>query len=350
MIPHSRPTLNNVDLQAVVGPLRSGHISQGVKVDEFEGKFSKFIGLKGGVATNSGTSALHLALLVLNVAEGDEVIVPSYVCSALLNAVSYTGATPRIVDINEDDLNISISSVEANINSATKAIVVPHMYGLSAEMEGLLNFNIPIVEDCAQSLGASYRAKLTGSFGSLSIFSFYATKMMTTGEGGMILTNSDEYIAGLKDLRDYGGKRSYKVRYNYKMTDLQAALGISQLSRVPDFIRRRKKIADYYNSELSDRDIISPHVPEGREHIYYRYVIRTKKNPDKLRAKLMEKGIFCGYGVLKPLHHLLRLDLKYFPYTEAVYDSAVSIPIYPSLTDEEVETIIRRLKATLQGN
>ncbi len=348
MIPHSKPTLDSKDFKAVLETLKSAHISQGAKVEEFEDKFSNFIGLKGGVATNSGTAALHLALLALYIGEGDEVIMPSYVCSALLNAVSYTRATPKIVDINEEDFNINISAVAANINSTTKAIIIPHMFGLSADMEGLLDLGIPIVEDCAQSLGSSYRTKLTGSFGALSIFSFYATKMMTTGEGGMLLTNSAEQIAAIRDLRDYGGKRNYKIRYNYKMTDFQAASGISQLSKLPDFIRRRKEIASYYCSELSDCGIIRPSVPEGREHIYYRYVIRTKKNPDELRAKLMEKEIACGYGVIQPLHHLLGLHAKDFPYTEAVSNSAISIPIYPSLKDDEVETIIRELKAVLE--
>lgn len=348
MIHHSRPTLDKEDFQAVLEALESRHISQGKKVEEFEDKLSKFIGLKGGLATNSGTAALHLALLALNVGEGDEVIMPSYVCSALLNAVSYTRAKPKIVDINEDDFNINISAAAANINSRTKAIIVPHMFGLSADIEGLLDLGIPIIEDCAQSLGSLYKNKLTGSFGTLSIFSFYATKMMTTGEGGMVLTNSDEHITVMKDLRSYGGKRSFKIRYNYKVTDFQAALGISQLSKLPDFIKRRKKIASYYNSELSDHDIIRPHVPEGREHIYYRYVIRTKKNQNKLREKLMEKGIACGYGVLQPLHHLLGLDAKNFPYTDAVSDSAISLPLYPDLQDDEVETIISALKANLE--
>jgi dTDP-4-amino-4,6-dideoxygalactose transaminase len=350
MIPHSRPTLDNKDFQAVLKTLKSGHISQEIKVEEFEDKLSKFIGLKGAIATNSGTAALHLALLALNVGEGDEVIMPSYVCSALLNAVSYTRATPKIVDINEDDFNISISAVAANINSRTKAIIVPHMFGLSADIEGLLDLRMPIIEDCAQSLGSCYRNKLTGSFGTLSIFSFYATKMMTTGEGGMVLSNSPEHIAALKDLRDYGGKRSYRIRYNYKMTDFQAALGISQLSKLPDFIKRRKEIASFYNKELSNYDIIRPHIPKDREHIYYRYVIRTKKNPNELRTNLMEKGITCGHGVLQPLHHLFGLNGKNFSCTEEACNSAISIPIYPSLKDYESEMIVSALKDVLAEN
>lgn len=350
MILHSSPTLENGDFQAVLETLKSKHISQGVKVEEFENKFSKFIGAKGGVATSSGTAALHLALLALNVGEKDEVILPSYVCNALLNAVSYTRAISKIVDINKNDFNINISAVAANINSKTKAIIVPHMFGLSADIEGLLDFGIPIIEDCAQSLGSYYRNKLTGSFGTLSIFSFYATKMMTTGEGGMVLTNSTEHITTIKDLRDYGGKRSYRIRYNYKMTDFQAALGISQLSKLHDFIKRRKGIASFYNKEFSNYDIIRPHIPKDREHIYYRYVIRTKNNPDELRAKLMEKGIVCGYGVLQPLHHLLGLNVKNFPCTEEVCNSAISIPIYPSLKDYESEMIVSALKDVLAEN
>ena len=216
---------------------------QGKKVLEFEAKVSRYLGVKAGVAVNSGTSALHLALLALNIGPGDEVMVPSFVCSALLNAVSYTGASARIVDVKADDFNISPVEVKKKLNKKVKAIIVPHMFGYPADLKELLSFGVPVIEDCAQSIGADYRGRKAGSFGVLSICSFYATKVMTTGEGGMVLSNQTKILDRIRDLRQYDHALNFQTRYNYKMTDFQAALGLSQLQRLPEFIKRRKQIA-----------------------------------------------------------------------------------------------------------
>ena len=342
MIPHSKPTLKSRDYNAVVQVLKSRHIAQGQYVKGFEDDLSEFIGVKGGVATNSGTSALHLAMLALDIGKGDEVIIPSYVCTALLNAIHYTGATPIIVDIETDSFNIDVKSVQESLNERTKAIVVPHLFGLPANLEGLLSLGIPLIEDCAQALGGTYKGKYVGSFGTLSIFSFYATKVIATGEGGMVLSNSECLLKKIKDLRDYDNKDDYKIRFNYKMTDFQGALGISQLKELPSFLKRRRSIAKRYSKELANLPAFLPTEFPDREHIFYRYVIRIEEDIETALKKTKRGGIYCERPVWRPLHHCLHLSD--FPKTDMVFKSALSIPIYPSLTSEEMDRIIETIK------
>jgi dTDP-4-amino-4,6-dideoxygalactose transaminase len=342
MIPHSKPTLDSRDYNAVMKVLNSGHISQGDYVKRFEDELSKFIGAKGGVATNSGTSALHLAMLALDIGKGDEVIIPGYVCTALLNVINYIGATPIIVDIEADSFNIDVKKVKESLNKRTKAIIVPHLFGLPANLEELLSLKVPLIEDCAQALGATYRGKYVGSFGTLSIFSFYATKVIATGEGGMVLSNSEDLLNKVKDLRDYDNKDDYKIRFNYKMTDFQGALGISQLKRLPSFLRKRRSIAKRYSKELANLSALLPTEFSDREHIFYRYVIRIEEDIETTFKKIKREGIYCERPVWRPLHHYL--NLPDFPKTDMVFKSALSIPIYPSLTSEEMGRIIEAVK------
>ncbi|MEA3432272.1 MAG: DegT/DnrJ/EryC1/StrS family aminotransferase [candidate division WOR-3 bacterium] len=359
MIPHSKPTITENDIKSVSEVMRSGYIAQGEKVQEFEEKLASFIGVKSGIATSSGTSALHLALMVLGVGKEDEVILPTYVCTAPLNAVYYTGAKPIFADINEDDFNISAKDVERKLTKKTKAIIVPHMFGLPTEMEKILRLEIPVIQDCAQSIGAtvlrhqasgirhsvpgnrhlaSGTRRPVGSLGTLSIYSFYATKLLATGEGGMVLSNDEELLSRIQDLRDYDEKDDFRVRFNYKMSDIEAAFGLSQLVKLPSFIKRRKEIARKYSSVFRDYDFIIPSVYEDREHIFYRYVVRVHGKAEEFIEDIQNKGIECRRPVYKPLHHYL--SCGDFPVADKVYESAVSIPIYPSLSDEDVDYII----------
>ena len=252
MIQHSKPYLDETDINSVINVMQSGYIAEGDLVKKFEKQVSRYIGVNDGIATNSGTSALHLALIALKIQKGDEVIVPSYVCTALLNAIKYVQASPVITDVNVDEGNICVQDIKNKITQKTKAIILPHMFGLAADIHEIQELGIPIIEDCAQSIGAEYHDKKVGSFGELSIFSFYATKMICTGEGGMILSNSKELLERIRDLHNYDFKPDYKVRYNYKLTDLQAALGISQMNHLPHFIKKRQQIAGIYNKEFKD--------------------------------------------------------------------------------------------------
>ncbi len=336
-IPHSKPTLHTKDIAAVSAVLKSGALVQGKKVLEFEDKVSSYLGVKAGVAVNSGTSALHLALLALNIGPGDQVIVPSFVCTALLNAVSYTGASVRIVDVNEDDFNISSTQVKKNLNKKVKAIIVPHMFGCPADLKELSIFGVPIIEDCAQSIGADYGGRQAGSFGVLSICSFYATKVMTTGEGGMVLSNQTKLLDRIRDFRQYDHASNFQNRYNYKMTDFQAALGISQWQELPQFIKRRRQIAQIYDRAFADGDFIIPSKDNSRAPIYYRYVIKIKKRAKVFIEQLKKKGVGASQPVFKPLHHYV----KGFqcPVADQLMDQGVSIPIYPDLSAHQIRQI-----------
>lgn len=344
IISHSKPTLDQYDYRSVMDVLKSGHLVQGEQVARFEKALSSFIGVKSGVAVSSGTAALHLSLIALGAGKGDEVIIPSYVCSALLNAVLYVGAVPVLADIDRVTFNISVDDLKKKITKRTKTIIVPHMFGLPANIDEIISLGISVIEDCAQSIGSRYKSGYTGGFGVLSIFSFYATKMLSTGEGGMVLSNDDDLIKTVRDMRDYDEKENYSVRYNYKMTDFQAALGISQLKKLPLFIERRRQIAGLYNEALEEMTFPIPAVPEGREHIYYRYVVLDRNHLEFMEA-MQKKGIDCKMPVFKPLHKCL--GLSGFPVTDEIFQQAVSIPIYPSLSDDEVRKIIDAMKNLL---
>jgi len=346
MIAHSRPTLLENDSTSLLKVLKSGHIAQGNQVAEFEESMASFLGMKGGVATSSGTSALHLSLLVLGIKEGDEVIIPSYVCSAPLNAINYVRATPVLVDINPSTFNLSVRELIKCVTKNTKAIIVPHLFGLPAEMDEILSLGIPVIEDAAQALGGNYKAKKVGSLGLLSVFSFYATKVITTGEGGMLLSNSKDLLEKIRDLSDYDKKRDYKLRYNYKMTDIQASLGISQLNELPLFLKRRKDIACQYSSALKDSPVILPTENPDSTHIYYRYVVKVAGDVNNYIGLLQKEGICCDRPVYRPLHHYLGLDNC--RETDRVWNTALSIPIYPSLSDGDVERVIQALKTILK--
>lgn len=344
MIPHSKVVLEEEDLAVVSKVLRSGHLTQGEHVLSLEERAASFIEVSHAAAVSSGTAALHLSLLALGVGEGFEVIIPSYVCTALLNAVKYVRATPVLVDIDPATYNITVENIKKARSNRTKAIIVPHMFGLPADIELIISLGIPVIEDCAQSIGARFRGRCTGSFGALSVFSFYATKMLGAGEGGMVASNDLKLIDTIRDLRDYDEKETYVVRYNYKMTDILAALCESRLQKLPSFIDRRKEIAKIYNVGLSDLELGIPIVPERRDHIYYRYIIEVE-NPIRFMDEIRNRGIHCRRPVFKPIHRYLQLPG--FPNTDDAWEKAVSIPLYPALKQEEAYFIIDTIKSIL---
>ena len=344
MIPHSRPTLDQNDFDSVLQVLKSGQIVQGEQTARFEESVSSLIGVKGGVAVSSGTAALHLSLISLGVGKGDEVILPGFVCTAPLNAIYYVGATPVIAEIDRLTFNIDVNDLKKRITKKTKAIIIPHMFGLPSDMEDISSLGIPIIEDCAHSIGSRYKDNYTGSFGALSIFSFYATKVIAAGEGGMVLSDNEQLIATIRDLRDYDEKDDFAVRHNYKITDIQAALGISQLKKLSLFIQKRRDIADKYGRIFNDLKIPAPFVPKDRGHIFYRYVVLLE-NAERFMEAMMKRGVTCRRPVFKPLHRYL--GLSGYATTDLIWERAVSIPIYPSLTDEEVGLIIDSIKLAL---
>jgi dTDP-4-amino-4,6-dideoxygalactose transaminase len=347
MIPHSKPTIGIEEINAVRAVLRKGYISQGPAVRRLEQGFGRYISRRYAVAVNSATSALHLALLALRIKPGDEVILPSYVCTAVLNAINYVGARAIIADINPQDFNLDPKSCRSKITRRTKAIILPHMFGLAAEIDKILGFGVPVIEDCALSVGATYRNKKVGSFGIISVFSFYATKVMTTAEGGMLLTDDKNIFATALDLRDYDHKERYRVRYNYKMSDLAAAVGLAQLNKLDNFISRRQRLAQFYNKNLKDLDIQLPVSGKERRHIYFRYVIRTRLRAQALMRKFSRLGIECKRPLFRPLHIYLRLKNKDYPGATQAYKEAVSLPIYPDLKGSQAQFVISGVRKAL---
>lgn len=344
MIPHSRPTLGPEEKEAVCAVLESGQIAQGPKVMEWEKQFCEFAGRRYAIAVSSGTAALQLSLMALGIERGDEVIIPSFTCVALLHAVDAVGARPVIVDIRLEDLNISLAEVKRKIRKKTKAVIVPHNFGLPARVDELEKLPVSVIEDGTQALGGSIGDKKVGGFGRLSIFSFYATKMITTGEGGMILTNLPKLAERLHDLRDYDKKESYRFRTNSKMTDLEAAMGVEQLKKLPAFVARRREIAQRYQESLRNTGVISPFEASGRRSVYYRYVVRISKRQKEWLRRLRVRGIDVKEPVFKPLHQYLGLSSSQFPAASQAFRECGSLPIYPSMTDSECEEICQALR------
>ena len=345
-IPHSRPTIGDKDIKAVSSVLKSGLIAQGTVVKEFEKAFSGYNGVNGGVAVSSGTAALHLALLALGVGKGDSIIIPSYSCSAPYNAVRFTGARPVLADTARDGWDIGAEWVGKYLkgrpkNLRIKAIIIVHLFGKPVDMDDFMDISrryaIPLIEDCALSVGAEYKGRKVGSFGEVSVFSFYATKVMTTGEGGMILSNSKELLRHARDLREYDEKGDNTLRFNYKMTDFQAAMGLSQLGRLPEFIKKRRRIAKKYIHGLRGLPVSLRKEDSCEKDIYYRFIVRMNR-AGRFIKEMGEEGIICRRPVFMPLHRLIRHCA--LPNSEHIWKEAVSLPIYPSLDQNSAEKVI----------
>lgn len=344
-IPHSRPAIDQDDIDAVVAVLRSGELAQGERVMEFEAALASLVGARGAVAVSSGTAGLHLALRALGIGDGDEIVIPSFVCTALLHAILHVRAVPVLADIDPETYNIDPRDIRRRSTGRTKAVIVPHMFGLPADLREIIALGIPVIEDCAQALGSRCDGAPAGSFGVLSVFSFYATKVICTGEGGMVAANDRQLLEKIGDMRDYDEKEVHRLRFNCKMTDLQAALGLAQMRRLPLLIERRRAIARRYDAFLRERQAPVPARPPGRDPIYYRYVIRSSRAAEFVVAGA-EAGVAVRRPVFKPLHHYLGMDG--YPQTEGAFLETVSLPLYPSLSDAEVEAVLDLAGSVLQ--
>lgn len=359
MIPHSRPSLESEDLTGIAETLRSGQIAQGPRVERFERHLAAWLGRAGGVAASSGTAALELALRALGVGPADEVIMPSYVCAAPWHAAARLGATPRLVDISLDTFNLDPQAVARARTPRTRAIIVPHLFGLPADLPHLADLGVPLIEDCAQTLGAQVQGRTVGTVGRLTVCSFYATKLLCAGEGGMVLADEPELLARLRTWRAYDERPALTPgSFNYKLTDMQAALGLSQLARLPAFLARRATIAEQYSRGLKDLAVGLPVVPSGSTHAFYRYVLRVRAAKAKdgsrdlvgLLGRLERRGVQCRRPVFRPLHQYDQYDGEAgqaFPCSDEAWATAISIPLYPSLTDEDVARVLQALHEEL---
>ena len=299
-----------------------------------------------GYSVSSGTAAFHLGLVALGIGPGDEVILPSYLCAGPLHAIQHAGATPRLVDCDPTTYNLDPAHVKRHLTRKTRALLVPHLFGLPADISELSSLGVPVIEDCAQALGATYRSKPVGGIGDLAICSFYATKVITTGEGGMLLTRDARLLHRARDLREYDKRRTFRTRFNYKMTDFQAALGLSQLRQLPAFLAKRQELAARYNHALQGLPLAGPAVPEDRDHIYYRYVVRVTRGLETMLTRLEQAGVSARRPVFRPVHRYLKL--AGLPGTEEAWRTALSLPIYPSVADD-IERIIEDVHGLFLG-
>ena len=345
-IPHSHPYLGEAEAASVTDVMRSGQIAQGERVDAFESAFCNHVGVGHAAAVSSGTAALHLTLAALGVSENDEVILPSYVCIALLNAVRYVGAVPVLADIDPETANIDPRDAASRITTKTRAVIVPHLFGRPADMASLMKLDVPIIEDCAQAIGGTWQNRPLGTIGHAAIYSFYATKVMTTGEGGMVASASQSLVDRIRDLRDYDNRMDDRLRYNYKMTDIQAAIGAIQLSRLADFVKKRRSIAEDYTKAFAPLGLQVPLPDPGQ--IYFRYTIRLKDEGtiERWMRMLKGKGICCARPVYQPIHRTLKLPG--YGHSEAAWQQLLSVTIYPSLSLTAMGQVIQGVTETAE--
>ena len=346
-------------LKAVTEVFESGTLILGQKGQDFEQAYSDYIGVNYGVGCDNGTNAITLALKALGIGNGDEVITVSNTAIPTVSAIVTAGATPVFVDINPETYLMDVTKVEAVITPRTKAILPVHLYGQCADMDPLLaiakKHNLYVVEDCAQAHGAEYKGRKAGSMGDISTTSFYPTKILGGyGDGGMVNTNDEELAQHLRRLRFYGAEKTYNATehgYNSRLDELQAAILLTKLPKIEQYISRRREIAAMYQDGLADTGLVLPKEASYGRHAYYLYVVRHPKR-DEIIEKLRENNIHVNISYPWPIHTMkgyqyLGWHEGDLPETEAATKEIFSLPMYPSLTNEEVSRVIDVLTYTL---
>lgn len=372
-IPYATQWIDDEDIAAVVATLKSSNLTQGPRITEFEKKVAEYCGAKYAVAVNSGTSALHIACKAAGITKDDEVITSPITFVASSNCVLYCGGRPVFADVKEDTINIDPQEIKKKITPKTKAIIPVHFAGNPCEMEEIQTIakenNLMVIEDAAHAIGAEYHGSKIGSgkYSDMTIFSFHPVKHITTGEGGMVLTNNEELYEKLKFFRSHGITRDpryiqrndgswyyemHELGYNYRITDIQCALGITQLKRLDNFVERRREIAKRYNEVFSNYDGIATlkEMPQTKS-AYHLYVILVK-NRKFVFDKLREANIFVNVHYipvyLQPYYQKLGYEPGLCPNAESYYEKAISIPMFPKLSDDEVNLIIKKIKELIK--
>lgn len=359
MIPVASPLIGEEEKRAVLEVLESGQLAQGEVTAQFEREFARLCGVRHAIATSSGTTALHLALLAHGIGPGDEVITSPFTFIASANSVLFCGAKPVFVDIESDTLNIDPSRIEDAITPRTKAIMPVHLYGNPADMESILSIasrhGLIVIEDAAQAHGATIRGRAVGSFGT-GCFSFYPTKNMTTGEGGIVTTNDDVIAERVRLLRSHGARQRYHheiLGFNYRMTDIQAAIGLAQLPKLKVWTERRRANAAKLTEMLQDW-VITPTHRSWANPVYHQYTVRIPRGRRELPQKLAERGVGSSVHYPAPVHcQPLYRNLGYrdsLPLAEQASAEVLSLPVHPALSDDDVvfvaQTVIEVLRET----
>jgi perosamine synthetase len=362
-IPLSAPDITEKDIEAVSAVLRTSRLSLGPKLEEFEGSLSQYVGTNDAVAVSSGTSALHLCLQAFGIGEGDEVIVPSFAFVAVANAVRYVGAIPVFTDIDRVTLNLDPKRIESAITSRTRAIIVVHTFGLPADLRAILEIvrhhRLFLIEDACEALGAECDRQRAGSFGDAGVFGFYPNKQITTGEGGAVVTNNPELAKRVRSLRNQGRNgnewlQHNEIGYNYRISELNCALGISQLKRIEKILHTRESLAGMYYQHLKSSEFLKPPPMEipGCKISWFVYVVRlseqfSREQRDTLVREMAAHGIECGQ-YFAPIHwqpayrgvpHRC-VDLS---VTESIAPRTLALPFFNQLSVAQIEKVCETL-------
>jgi dTDP-4-amino-4,6-dideoxygalactose transaminase len=349
-IPHSRPALGDREAAAVAEVMASGQIALGPRAARLEAATARAVGLSvdsspspPAVAVSSGTAALLVALRALGIGPGDEVLIPAYACASLNQAVRYCGASPRFFDSDPATLNPDADDARRRRGPRSAACIVPHMFGRPADMAAFRALDLPLVEDCAQTLGVRSGHRLVGSLGDVSVCSFYATKLVAGGEGGMVLSSQRALVDRARALRDCEGERVDEDAFNFKMTDIHAAVAEVQLQRLGEFLARRAQLAARYRAALQGAAVDLPE--PATEHAWFRYVVRLREEDlDALLARAEDAHLGCR----RPVGRLAAtVDLSRLPGCREAWDKACSVPLYPGLSDDEAADVARRFSELL---
>ncbi len=350
MIPIAKPVIGEAEKQAVLEVLDSGMLVQGPRVKALEERFAAVCGTKYAVATSSGTTALHIALLAHGIGPGDEVITTSFTFIATVSSILFTGAKPVFVDIEEETFNLNPALLEEAITERTRAILPVHLYGYPCDMDAILDIarrhDLLVIEDAAQAIGARYKGRPVGSFGT-GCFSLYATKNVMSGEGGMITTDDEAFAEKCRMLRSHGSRKRYYYEflgYNLRMSDLHAAIGLAQMDRLEEFTARRRENAAYLSEHIES--VVTPKVKEGYEHVWHQYTVRVDGGRDRDAAveHLREAGIGTGVFYPLPVHQQGYIreivgDVS-LPVTERMAQEVISLPVHPLVSEDDLATIV----------
>ncbi len=379
IIPIAKPYFDTREMKAVAKVLSSGWIVQGPQVKRFEDLIEKFQRCKYAIATTSATTALHLALVSIGIGESDEVLVPAFTHPSTANVVRYVGATPIFVDVKIPDFNIDAIEIEKKITKKTRAIIPVHLFGLPADMDPIMDiakhYKLKVVEDAACALGAEYKGNKAGGIGDSGAFSFHPRKAITTGEGGMLTTNNDEIAFRTRALRSHGESISDEERhkadeiiypefimlgFNYRMTDIQAAIGIEQMKKFPLILKERRKLASKYNELLVDLEkreyLLLPPRRDRFFHSYQSYVIflkdKVKVERDKLSNELQKRGIVTRKGTyyvptIKFYRETFGLEKDAFPHSKEAEEKSLALPLYAGMREKDLTYVVENLRDLL---